>query len=79
LPCVSRVYGVWAMARAKIHTRPHRTNVLIDRHLHREATNHAVQNGYGSFSQYVARLVVADLQRKRSAAEKAGRTLEAST
>jgi len=38
-----------------------------------------VQCGYRSFSEYVARLVVADMQRKRSAAEKAGRTLEAAT
>ena len=68
-----------AMPRTKIHARPHRTNVLIDRGLHQDATRHAVQYGYRSFSEYVARLVVADMQRKRSAAEKAGRTLEAAT
>lgn len=64
------------MARPPIHAAPKRTNVIIDRSLHRDATKHAINSGYRSFSEYVGRLVVADMQRKRSSAEKAGRTLQ---
>lgn len=64
------------MPRPRIHTKPHRTNVLIDRQLHKDATSYAVENGYRSFSEYVARLLVADIRRKRSAAEKCPRTME---
>jgi len=62
------------MARPTIHANPKRTNVIIDRALHAAATKHAQAQGFGSFSGYVSRLLVADMERKRSRAEGAGRT-----
>lgn len=65
------------MARPVIHANPKRTNVIIDQALHRAATKHAIDQGFRSFSEYVARLCVDDMERKKSRAEKAGRTMEA--
>jgi len=62
------------MPRMVIHTDPKRANIIIDKKLHESAMKHAQSSGFRSFSEYVARLLVADLARKRSRAEGAGRT-----
>jgi len=53
---------------------PHRTNVLMERELHKLATRKAFELEFpGGFSEYVARLVIADMKREKSLSLENGR------
>lgn len=60
------------MANKPIYEDPYRTNLLIERRLLKAANRYLRQQGFGSFSEYVARLCSADLGSETSAAH-AGR------
>jgi hypothetical protein len=62
----------------KVYEDPHRTNIVIGKSLKAAAVNHAKRNGIASFSEYVARLCVADMRKSRSAARAVSRFLPAS-
>ena len=64
------------MARPVIHQAAKRTNIILDESLHVEATKRAKEEGFNSFSEYVARLLVADMNKKRSVGHRVGRTLK---
>ena len=59
----------------KVYEDPHRTNIVIGKSLKAAAVNHAKKNGIASFSEYLARLCVADLRKKRSSARDVTRFL----
>ena len=62
------------MARPTVLNDGKRINISIDGKLHVEATKKAKRLGH-NFSEYVARLLVADMARKGSAASGASRHL----
>lgn len=65
------------MARKTIYAKPGRFNVILDEELHEAAIERAKnQNIDGGFSGYVARLLVADMNKKRSVAHRFGRFLK---
>lgn len=63
------------MARPQIHEKPFRTNIIIDKDLLAAAKKKAKAEGFNSFSEYLARLCVADMKNKSSSAHRVGRTL----
>lgn len=64
------------MARPSIYRKPHRTNVVLEKSLYAEATKKAVAEGFGSFSEYVTRLLIADMANKTSAGHRNGRVFQ---
>ena len=58
-----------------IYPDTRRVNIVIGASLLKAAKAHARNNGIASFSEYVARLCVADLRKNRSAARSASRFL----
>lgn len=64
------------MARTPIHLNPHRANILIDGPLYAAAQKKAKSEGFsGGLSEYIARLLVGDLGKKRSSALRSSRFL----
>jgi len=63
------------MARPILYQEALRVNVVLEKDLHRKASQRAVQQGNWSFSEYVARLLIADLKRKHSIAHRYARVL----
>lgn len=65
------------MARTPIHDNPHRANILIDGTLYAAAQKRAKLEGFsGGLSEYIARLLVADIGKKRSGALRSSRFLK---
>lgn len=67
------------MARPKIYRSPKRTNILIEETVHAEANARLQELGIDSFSEYVSRLIRADLRNKGSAALRVSRFAEAAS
>lgn len=63
------------MSRTPKLTSPKRTNIIIEAAVHEAAKDKMHAMRIGSFSEYIARLIVRDQARKGSAAEKTSRHL----
>lgn len=64
------------MARKRVLTNPERVTFNIEAGLRREAAKNAYRNGYG-FSEYISRLLIADINRKTTAAKSVSRVFRA--
>ena len=67
------------MARPSIYKKAKRTNVVIEESLYKAASRKASDEGFGSFSEYVARLLIADMANKTSAGHRNGRVFQGAT
>ena len=65
------------MARKAVLKDPKPFTANIEQELHQQATRRADDYGY-SFSEYISRLLVADMKRKRGIAHLVSRKLKAS-
>jgi predicted HicB family RNase H-like nuclease len=63
------------MARPTTLKEAKRFNIVIEKQLQRAAAKRAFQSGY-SFSEYVSRLLVADMKREETAAHRHARKFE---
>jgi predicted HicB family RNase H-like nuclease len=64
------------MSRTPTLTKPKKITANLETALHEQATERAGQYGF-SFSEYVSRLLVADLKRKRGIAHLVARGISA--
>jgi len=64
------------MARIAVLKNPKPFTANIERELHKQASKRAQEYGY-SFSEYISRLLVADMKRKRGIAHLVSRTMKA--
>lgn len=66
------------MSRPRVHrTRPVKVLISIQKKVHELATTKANSEQFaGGFSEYVARLLIADMKKKRSVAHRNGRFLK---
>lgn len=61
------------MARKFSHPELVRKNISLDKNVHKEGARRARAEGIkGGFSEYIARLIVADMKRKRTVAHSNG-------
>jgi hypothetical protein len=63
------------MARPILYQEAHRVNVILEKELNRKAAKRAIEQGNWNFSEYVARLLIADMANKRSSAHRHGRVM----